>query len=543
MSLNPDRRMLGLAALVVLVGLAGPAAAATHNPGEPPDTAAYDITVATHPEPAAIVPDRDVVELRVRVTRGGEPARNVDLSYRLDAPPRTFWFSTDFPVVEGTPLLNGTVHLPAGHHETSMILPIRGTYRLRTRAEGPRGTAVRTVTFGVSENPREKLYLAVFLGILLLIGGAAGFLASRASGAGTPTGLLAVLVALGFAVTLTPSAVRAHGEGDWDPEALEKKQGVRGRTDAWAVELDLFPQPVRVGELLEVRLRVRPRTHGTAGPHGAHAHGGEDASRSRPGGPGELYRAEARFVHAEGGQEMITQAIYLEDGTGRFEVQLFDGAPHYLVIDLYRSRSDPDRDPHHDHDHGASQASHEDGSSGEKRDGTSAVPWEERGRYVLGTGEHALRFHDSGDPSMKWVLLPASQPGSDERARGLFETDCPAVDPGATISSGTDCVRLALNPDGTAYTLNVEEPGPYRLYTEHVPAEFDMTLLRPDGEAVGAQRRIRPGKGEHLVRVIRRVDVRAVPPPLDDIVKSMLTLMGTVLAGFLAGYYLPRWTG
>lgn len=523
------RRFLPLAVLAVLVGFAGPAGAATHNPGETADTAAYDIAVTTHPEPAAIVPDRDVVELRVRVTRDGEPARNVDLSYRLHAPPRTFWFSTDFPVVEGTPLLNGTVHLPAGHHETSMILPIRGTYRLRTRVEGPRGSASRQVTFRVFENPREKLYLAVFLGILLLIGGAAGFLASRASGPATPTGLLAVLLGLGLAVTLTPSAVQAHGEGDWDPEALEAQRGVQVHTDALAVSLDLFPQPVRVGELLTVRLGVKPRS--------GHAHAGVHEAPSDHG-PDALYRADARFVHAEGGKEMISQEVYLKDGIGRFDVQLFDGAPHYLVVDLYRTRSERERGHDHGHDHAASEAPREDETAG-----GSAPPWEERGRYPLVAGKHTLRFHESGDPSMKWVLLPGSRPDPDERARALFDGDCPSVNPGAELSSGTDCVRLTLNPEGTDYTLHVEESGSYRLYTEHVPAEFNMTLRGPDGETVRPDRRIVPGKGEHVARLVERVGLRPVPPPLDDIVKSMLTLMGVVLAGFLGGYYLPRWTG
>lgn len=517
MSRNVAFWILWTAAFGALIAGVNPLGAnADQSEGTGEDTGAYEIAVVTHPEPSAIVPDQDLVELRVRVTRGGEPARDVDLSYRLYAPPRTFWFSTDFPVVEGTPLLDGTVTLPAGVHETAMVLPIRGPYRFETRVEGPRGSASKTVRFDVNENPREKGYLAVFLGVLLLIGAAAGYLVSRASTPPGPAGLMVGLLSLGLMTAAGPTAVHAHGAGDWDPETLREETGFHGTTGERVLDVDLFPRPVRVGELLSVRLRVRS----PGDPDRAHDH------------PDAVVRADARFVHAEGGLEMIRQAVFLEEGRARFDVQLFDGAPHYLVVDLYRV-SDP-APAGHDHEHG--EDTHGETAADE-------APWEEMGLYTLREGEHTVRFRASSDPSMKWVLVKAAGDHPDERARQWFGTECPSVQAGGRIDTRSPCVVLALNPDGTRYDLDVDASGRYRLYTQHVPDEFDMTLRDPDGDTVTARRRVRPGKGEYLGRLVRRVGVRPVSPPIDDIVKSMLTLMGVVLAGFLGGYYLPRWLG
>ncbi|MFB6356247.1 MAG: hypothetical protein ABEJ65_07005, partial [bacterium] len=90
-------------------------------------------------------------------------AKDVKLSYRVHAPDREAWFSTDFPIVEGSVLMNGTVIPANGQQMIEAILPIRGTYLVQAQVEGPEGTTSRNMTFSVSENSSEIRNLIIFL--------------------------------------------------------------------------------------------------------------------------------------------------------------------------------------------------------------------------------------------------------------------------------------------------------------------------------------------------------------------------------------------
>lgn len=162
-------------------------------------------------------------------------------------------------------------------------------------------------------------------------------------------------------------------------------------------------------------------------------------------------------------------------------------------------------------------------------------------RYALRPGEYEVVFEESSDPAMRWLLLPASV----ERPRQLAAERmkrCRRVEPGNEWSGDDACYELALNPQGTTHRLNVGRGGDYVLFTQHLPREFDMTLKR-NGEVVAPSRKFITGRGEYLGRSVEWVELNAIQPPLDDIVKGMLTLLGVVALGFLIGYVGPRWIG
>lgn len=94
---------------------------------------------------------------------------------RLDAPPPGVFFSTDFPVVEGSRLLEARLPINEGKAEWRQVLPIRGEYRLSAYFAGaPDGNTERTFTFYVYEDRKKWLVLGVFASVLFVIGFIAG---------------------------------------------------------------------------------------------------------------------------------------------------------------------------------------------------------------------------------------------------------------------------------------------------------------------------------------------------------------------------------
>jgi len=83
---------------------------------------------------------------------------------RLYAPPRGLFFSTDFPQVEGTPLIE--IESPAfqGKVEWEYVFPIRGVYRLEVSAVDGVGDRVKQVfPLRIRESRTKLVYLGTFL--------------------------------------------------------------------------------------------------------------------------------------------------------------------------------------------------------------------------------------------------------------------------------------------------------------------------------------------------------------------------------------------
>lgn len=512
----------------------------------------YDIQFETHPDPEGIIPDDEPVELLFEVTEDGRPVRDVELSYRVYSPPEPFWFRTDFPVVEGTQLLSGTVVLPEGHQELSMVLPIRGEYRVKALARGPNGVTRESFSFSVGENPQEVVNFSIFLLVLFLIGGIAGyFLLGRSSNTRIASWGVVFLALAGF-VVVAPEGVSAHGEGDWDPEELEQKKGTTTLQPETDLILRTFPQPVEVGEMLTLRYRVKlPKTE-----EHDHDHHGDRAER---------FRVDSHFVHSEGGLEMVTQSSWFRVEGGSIDVQLFDGAGHYLVSRFYRPVEEYPGSGEDKHAHGEapgatdkpvetdeSAHAHESreydpgehaeeaaGPDGPSLQGTN--PWEAESRYLLEPGQYTVDFAESDDSSMKWVLLSGEKSRPAEMARRRWDS-CESIKPETELGADGSCYDLTLKPDGTSYRLTVKKSGEYHLYTEHLPREFDLAIAR-NGEGLKPLRKFVTGKGEYLGQRVDWIRVQAVQPPFDSIFKAMVTLLIVVGVGFWFGSRGSGWIG
>lgn len=132
-----------------------------------------NIEVTTRPALSSVRPLKDPVEITLRLAnRGSGIPPDTVFHVRLLAPlPQAFW-STDFPLIEGTELFNVSVPAPKGEAALHYIFPIRGSYRLEVAAG--RGGAKSTVSLEIQENRVKLAVLAAFLVGLFLLGFVAG---------------------------------------------------------------------------------------------------------------------------------------------------------------------------------------------------------------------------------------------------------------------------------------------------------------------------------------------------------------------------------
>jgi hypothetical protein len=189
-------------------------------------------------------PYSDPATLTLLVTGAdGKPVAQGWVAIRLDAP-EPGWFSTDFPLVEGSRLLEMRLPVRQGRAEWKYLFPIRGQYRLTveyTAFDGKK--AVRTFALGIREDKQKWFFLAIFSLLLFAVGAVAGriFTGPRSGPAG-----LVVLVAGLIAATGAAEAQEAErgGQFGWlevDPAVVGKLTKVRWRL---AGEADTEARPV-----------------------------------------------------------------------------------------------------------------------------------------------------------------------------------------------------------------------------------------------------------------------------------------------------------
>ena len=103
-------------------------------------------------------------------------------------------------------------------------------------------------------------------------------------------------------------------------------------------------------------------------------------------------------------------------------------------------------------------------------------------------GTATFRLQNGPDPAMSAVLEPidAATPEAlketAERIFTRFSAPGDMLQPGATVSPGETHRSLALTgADRYEYTLEVDRPGLYALFTEHLPEEFDAGFFDSAG--------------------------------------------------------------
>ncbi|MEX0802070.1 MAG: hypothetical protein WD688_01935 [Candidatus Binatia bacterium] len=130
----------------------------------------------TAPLPERLRPFSEPASLSLLATAAdGTPLAGGWVNIRLEAPQSGGFFSTDFPLVEGTELVEMRIPLKAGKAEWKYLFPIRGEYRLDVEVVTAAGTKIsKTFEFRIREHGTKWLILGSFTLGLFGVGFVAG---------------------------------------------------------------------------------------------------------------------------------------------------------------------------------------------------------------------------------------------------------------------------------------------------------------------------------------------------------------------------------
>ncbi|BBD60067.1 hypothetical protein NIES2109_28600 [Nostoc sp. HK-01] len=125
-------------------------------------------------EAEASTPQKPVKLTLQAVDATGKPVENAKINLKIFTPPKNPWFTTDFPIVEGTKLLDIQAIAPQGQLQVQQILPIRGNYQLQVNVTPITPNAFtpiqQNLDLSVPENPVKYRNFAILAGILLIVG-------------------------------------------------------------------------------------------------------------------------------------------------------------------------------------------------------------------------------------------------------------------------------------------------------------------------------------------------------------------------------------
>jgi len=203
-------------------------------------SAADDINIYLKASPRLelLYPYSDPATLTLLVTgTDGKPVAQGRVAIRLEAPEPGWFFSTDFPLVEGSRLLEMGLPLRQGRAEWKYLFPIRGQYRLTVEFVAPDGRKVnKTFPLVIRENKQKWFFLGIFTMGLFALGVMAGriFTSSRSSRGGQPAvGLVLLLGSLmGSIDTAIAQEAEKDGRFGWleiEPATVGKLSTVRWR--------------------------------------------------------------------------------------------------------------------------------------------------------------------------------------------------------------------------------------------------------------------------------------------------------------------------
>jgi hypothetical protein len=221
----PLRTILPLFGLVVLLG-------------SPVRADEFNIYFKASPRLELLHPYSDPATLTLLVTGAdGRPIAQGRLAIRLDAPKPERFFSTDFPFVEGSRLLEMTLPLRQGKAEWKYLFPIRGEYRLAVDFIAPDGRkASKTFAIRIRESKQKWLLLGGFSLALFVFGVTAGRIFTSAGSHRTEGVAACLLLAVaGLLPVMETTAGQATRQGEqfgWlevDPATVGKPTSVRWR--------------------------------------------------------------------------------------------------------------------------------------------------------------------------------------------------------------------------------------------------------------------------------------------------------------------------
>jgi hypothetical protein len=284
------------------IGLAG-VWLATLTPGFAAETD-LSLKITSTPPPLQIRPDTDYARVTLHVLHRGQPLSAGHLEVNLTSPGRQPWISTDFPMVEGTPLLALASDLQDGALTFDYLFPIRGAYAVdATISPVPGGpdfpATTLQETLQLRENPVEVRNGWILLGGLFCFGGIAGVLFARSASAREALPSIAIWVVLLGLGMIAPASM-----------ADQKGQYVVQGDGGWLLDVRTTPTHATVGQLLQFDVVLS-----------------KDGARFP-----EATQTTLLLHHVEDDKAVFQTTTHTQTGSSSQRVQFFDGAPHAVTI-------------------------------------------------------------------------------------------------------------------------------------------------------------------------------------------------------------------
>ncbi|HEY9906093.1 MAG TPA: hypothetical protein V6D18_00635 [Thermosynechococcaceae cyanobacterium] len=263
------------------------------------------------------------------VTAQGQPLKDAQIHVQILTPPPTPWFTTDFPMTEGTTLLDLAGDAPTGALLLQQTFPIRGIYRILVDVTpimvNTFAPFQQTLNLTVSENPLKFRYLILLVAVLLLVGLVGGWVIGGQQvaqvGEIAPqsvrlllSGTIGVAIVALLVVNISAELAKSHGTHSHDHAPLSESRDLSVvRSQGLEASL-LGDRQATVGQVASLVVQVR------------------DAQTQKPVSSvrakitvSQVENNWLAFVH-----EGTTSAM----GQLQWKQQFFDGAPHKIEVEI-----------------------------------------------------------------------------------------------------------------------------------------------------------------------------------------------------------------
>jgi len=283
------------------------------------------VELQTEPPLSQVVPDETLTWIRLQaVDSTGQPLSNAQFQLQLFTPAKTPWFTSDFPIVEGTQLLELNAKAPTGKLEFEQLMPIRGSYTLKVQVislvAGAFEPFEQLLQLSVPERFVKYENAAILVGILIFTGVSSGLVIrgnqTVQDGEIAPQSaklLLSVVTVVAIAVLLfvniSAEFASAHGHGHTQAASSPSMQ----RSQDLKIHLS-GDQQTTVGQLSNQTIQV---------------------INTKTGNPEANVLVNAKTIALEDNKLVFGYQDKTDDqGRITWNEQFFDGAPHQVVAEV-----------------------------------------------------------------------------------------------------------------------------------------------------------------------------------------------------------------
>lgn len=274
-----------------------------------------DVKLSVTPPLEEVAPNGDPVTFTLTVKdEKGQPVPNARVTFSLTSPSKHWLFSTDFPIVEGTKLLEGSGLARDGTWTFQYIPPIRGTYVVDVRVEPTSQSPSfepfsRRLSFTVHEHPAKVRNAVLLFASIAVFGGCVGWLIGRSRYAGLRLNTAAA--ALLLIVSVAPLEVWAHNHGDHDHSKLPSV--IHTGNDKLDVKLSLSPNHAAVGKPVSFEGIV---------------------TNKKTGKPVDMSDVSVKVLHLEHQAEVLKTSFGTTNGQFAWKQQFYDGTKHKVTLEI-----------------------------------------------------------------------------------------------------------------------------------------------------------------------------------------------------------------